>query len=137
MNWRSHSNSFDNCDVMVSKNDNGMVTIDGSLRNLYRKYARIIGKVYIKYWAPASSTKANNVSGVFIPSPNESIAFGDTINKGVVEVENNRFLFNLFRPQSFYNNSGTYEDTPVSPNVKFVFCDRKMRPFSSIYYVNV
>jgi hypothetical protein len=132
MNWRSHSDSFDNCDTILSENDTGMVILDGTLSNLYKKYGKTIGNIYVKYWAPASQSDVNNISGVNIPFPNEEIAFQDTLNKGVIEVENNKFRFELYRPQSYYMNVG---DKPVRANVKFIFCDKKMRPFSNIYNV--
>ena len=130
MNWRSHSTRFNNCDLLVSNNDDGMVVINGSLKNLYQDYKKIIGDVYIKYWAPNMSNNATNVSGVAIPYPNESMAFGDTINKGVVRVVNDNFRFNVYRPQQYYLNTGK---TAVRPNVKLIFCNSDMKPFSSTY----
>lgn len=132
MNWRSHSNTFQNCDIIVSQNDSGMVVLDGTMKNLYQKYQRIIGDVYIKYWAPATQSEANNVSGISIPYPNETVAFQDTKNKGIVKVENDTFRFEMYRPHSYYINVG---DRPVQPNVKFIFLDKKYRPFSSVYNV--
>lgn len=132
MNWRSHSNTFDNCDTILSKNDTGMVILDGTLNNLYKQYRKTIGGIYVKYWAPASQTNANNISGVNIPFPNEDIAFQDTLNKGVVKVINDKFRFELYRPQSYYINVG---DRAVQANVKFVFCDEKLRAFSDVYNV--
>ena len=134
MNWRSHSNRFDNCDIHVSRNDDGMIVVDGSLKNLYKNYSSIIGRIFIKYWSPNASNNTNNVSGVSIPFTNEAIAYEYTVNKGLVRIENDKFRFNLYRPQSYYTNTSK---EPVPANVKFVFCDKKMRPFSGVYYVNL
>jgi len=72
--------------------------------------------------------------GVSIPYPNETVAFQDTVNKGLIRVKNDRFRFDLYRPHSYYTNTSK---TPVKPNVKFIFCDSEMRPFSGVYYVNL
>lgn len=134
MNWRSHSNKFENCDIALSKNDDGMVLVDGVLKNIYKRYKSIIGDTYVKYWAPNCQCVANDVSGVVVPFPNEEIAFEDTINQGVVKVLNDKFRINLYRPQSYYSNTS---QEAIAPNVKFMFCDSQMRPFSSVYMVQV
>jgi hypothetical protein len=91
-------------------------------------------KVFVKYVAPNPPTYLTSFSGSGLPYPNETIAFDNTPNKGVVEVINGHFSLTLKYPNSYYNNMGTVY---VQPNVKLVVVNDKNHKLSEPQEINL
>jgi len=97
-------------------------------------HTSFIEKVYVKYSACNSPTYNGSFSGSGLPFPSEDIAFENTPNRGVAEVVNGRFKFNIRYPNSYYINIGTVY---VPPHVKIILVDSDNNPKSEVQVVDL
>ena len=110
---RNENSFIDN--IQISESNNGSLLINGNVNiNPNSKY-------YIKYTAANPPTYSTNYSGSGLPYPTEDVAFESTQNRGIVEVIDSKFSFNIQYPNSYYINMGTIY---VEPNVKIVLVNQ-------------
>jgi hypothetical protein len=91
-------------------------------------------KLFVKYSAASPPTYSSNFSGSGLPYPNIEVAFQNTPNKGVVEINNMGFNFSIRYPNSYYINMGT---DYVEPHIRLVLCDNNNKEVSDFMYVNL
>ena len=113
--YKTHNeNSFiDN--IHITENNSGSLEVTGNV-NINSK-----DKYYIKYTASNPPTYSTNYSGSGLPYPTEDVAFENTPNRGIVEVIDSKFYFNIQYPNSYYINMGSVY---VEPNVKIVLVNQ-------------
>jgi hypothetical protein len=110
---RNENSFIDN--IQITENNSGSLLISGNVStNSSDKY-------YIKYTAANPPTFSTNYSGSGLPYPTEDVAFENTPNRGIVEVVDSKFSFNIKYPNSYYINMGTVY---VEPNVKIILVDK-------------
>ena len=118
----SNENSFIKNLNYVKEND-GSLVITGTVNiNSYNN------QYYIKYTAANSPTFSANYSGSGLPFPTEEIAFENTENRGVTNILNGKFSFNLRFPNSYYVNMGTVY---VNPHVKIQLFNKDNKPIGT------
>ena len=91
-------------------------------------------KLYIKYTAANPPTFSSNFSGSGMPFPNEEIAYENTPNRNVVEVNGGSFSFLLKFPNSYYINMGT---ELIEPHVKMILVDSNNKQWGKEKIVKV
>lgn len=91
-------------------------------------------EIFIKYSASNPPTYNSNFSGSGLPFPNETVAFENTPNMGVVQVVNGQFSFSLRYPNSYYINLGSVY---VPPQVRLMLVNKDNKQMESIKTVNL
>lgn len=76
---------------------------------------------FIKFWAAMPNK---------VPYPNEDIAFENTKNKGVTNVNKTGYYeYSLEEPAPYYSN----DQILIQPCVFYQFCDKKGDPLSDVF----
>jgi len=101
----------ESCKGEITELGNGDLTITGIVKTVNE------GKIY--YWAAAPPTYGTSFSGSGMPYPNPTVAFDNTPNKGVVEINNGNFEFNIHYPNAYYVGLGSLY---VPPHINLKIC---------------
>lgn len=125
-NLLSNSGYLDNIDIVQTEKDSFKVS--GTVTS------NTGSKLFVKYSAANPPTYNSSFSGSALPFPTETVAFENTPNKGSVEVVNNKFVFSLRYPNSYYKNMGNIY---VSPNVKIIVVNEKNEVVSDEVVLNI
>jgi hypothetical protein len=75
----------------------------------------------IQYYAPAPPDYMTTFSGSGLPFASESQAFSNTPNKGIIKLDQNKFVINMACPNSYYKDFNTY----VTPSVTITYNNDK------------
>lgn len=119
------------CEVKVAPAKSNNVRVQGILAGGMRKSST---KVFIKYWAASPPTWGMGFAGSGLPYSNESIAFDNTPNKGVMPSNGLEFSFEIRYPNSYYTEGGS---TKVLPEVQLRFVNATGEPLSKIHRIPV
>jgi len=120
-----------NFNVQIKKNRN---LKDGFIVSGKLNFPNFTEKLYIKYTASSPPTYNSNFSGSGLPFPNELIAFENSPNKGITEVNGGSFRFSLRYPNSYYTNMGTVY---VPPQVKMVLTNKDNKDMGKPLIINL
>lgn len=131
--WESCYKNFEPLNVKLMKNDEGDYLVSGKLKNSLLKYSSK-SDVFVKYWAPNSPTYNTSFSGSGLPFPNETVAFQESDNVGLVKLNGDSFIIKLHYPNSYYINMGT---KLIEPQVKLRLVDSNNKELSEIYKINL
>lgn len=95
----------------------------GTITFLNRKDILVNGKLNtllpngtLYYWAAAPPTSGLSFSGSGMPYPSPLIAYDRTPNKGVINIENGEFSFNIKYPNAYYIGLGSLY---IAPHINF------------------
>tara|TARA_Y100001970_G_C14216765_1_gene850139 strand:+ start:1189 stop:1752 length:564 start_codon:yes stop_codon:yes gene_type:complete len=112
-NWRKQFFKNFDCFGTVEYNNKGDLTVSGKVNTELTPNSKLL------YWAPAPPTYMSNFSGSALPYANPLQAFENTPNKGVVNITNGIFSFQLYYPNAYYSDLGT---TYNPPQIMFKIC---------------
>ncbi len=90
------------CSGTIVKADNGLITVSGSLGLLAGA-----GIHSLKFVAASPVNLTGSYMGSGLPFGNAQMAYEGTINRGVAEVVNGQFTFQVLSPNAYYVNCGT------------------------------
>ena len=99
------------CQGTITEMGQGDLVIHGTVNNIKD------GKLY--FWAAAPPTHGTSFSGSGMPYPNPVVAFDNTPNRGVVELSNGSFEFNIHYPNAYYVGLGSLY---VPPHINLKLC---------------
>lgn len=130
--WNTVDKFVGPCKVKIYGNPYGNIVVHGVVNKIL-KGLNISNPLYVKYWAANCPTYSYSFSGSGMPFPTEKIAFQDTNNKGVAQIRNGEFSFNILYQNSYRKNMGKVY---VPPQVKVQFCS-KDNNLSGVYEINL
>jgi hypothetical protein len=130
------------CPLYKNLNENSFVINlkikNNNINNSFIISGNVLGhtnsEIFIKYSASNPPTYNSNFSGSGLPFPNETIAFENTPNMGVIEVINGKFSFAIRYPNSYYINLGSVY---IPPQVRLMLVDKNNKQMESIKTVNL
>jgi len=131
--WHLRDRQFKLCNVRYMNNGNGNCVVMGKVNSFLNKLEDET-ELYVQWWAANRPTNVCNNAGFCLPYPNETIAYQNTPNAGVVPIKNKQFVFDCKYPSGYYKGMGSKF---VKPNIRFRFCDNKSRPVSKVYVLKL
>ena len=137
--FETHSKMM--CPQYKNLNENSFVINlkikNNNVNNSFSINGNVLGnnkEQFIKYSASNPPTYNSNFSGSGLPFPNETIAFENTPNMGVIEVINGSFSFNIRYPNSYYINLGTIY---VPPQLRLMLVDKDNKQIGNLKTINL
>lgn len=131
--WYLRDRQFQLCDVRYMNNNNGNCVVMGRINSFLSQLDDQVD-LYVQWWAANRPNYTCSQSGFCIPYPNESIAFQNTQNFGVIPVRNKSFEFDMEYPSGYYKKMGSKY---IQPQINFRFCDKESRPVSKVYILKL
>ena len=131
--WKRTDEEFLLCKFNVYSNPVGNYQVNGLTKGVITDVGAV-KQIYAKYWASNKPTYSESYSGSGLPYANEHMAYENTENRGIVEVENGGFKFTLDYPNSYYKHLGKVY---VPPQVNIQFIDEKNIPLSKVYPIKL
>ena len=132
--YKENDESMFSFDIKTdTKNNKNIYIINGRL-NGQLGVQSTVEKLFVKYSAANPPTYSSNFSGSGLPYPNIEVAFENTPNKGVVEINNMSFNFSIRYPNSYYKNMGSLY---VPPEIKLVVVNRDNKELSKVEVFNL
>jgi len=102
---------FDNetCAGSITFLSHNTLQIKGTLKSL-------VPNAILYYWAASPPTYGISYSGSGLPYPNPIVAYDRTPNKGVININNSEFNFNIKYPNAYYIGLGSLY---IPPHINF------------------
>ena len=107
----SFKSSNGKCSGTIVKDNNGLITVSGSLS---------VSGDSLKYIASAPADLRSSYMGSGLPFGNPQIAYEETENRGVVPVVNGKFQLQVNSPNAYYVDCGS---KLISPHVHVAIGD--------------
>lgn len=131
--WRRVSEDYLLCNFEIFNNPYGNYVVNGTTKNIISQI-NTATPIYAKYWASNKPTYSESYAGSGLPYPNEHEALQNSVNQGMVKVEDGKFSFNLDYPNSYYKDMFK---TYVPPQVNIQFVDTNQKNISKVYTIKL